>query len=78
MAALGAGGLLWVGMVAECVDEVGDLVVLFQGVAQWVLGTDDVVVLSTLFASFDASDVLEVGEDLSGGAPVMSTVRRCP
>ena len=60
--------MFWVGVVTECVDEVGDLVVLFEGVAERVVGADDVVVPSALLASFDTSDVFEVGEDLGGGA----------
>jgi hypothetical protein len=55
-------------VVTEGVDEVGDLVVFFERVAQWLLSADHVVVSATQFAAFDASDGFEVGKDLSGRA----------
>jgi hypothetical protein len=48
--------------------EVVDLVVLFKGVAKGNVGANDVVVSATLLDAFNASDRLEVGEDLRRGA----------
>ncbi|MFT4866601.1 MAG: hypothetical protein ACI8RE_002799 [Ilumatobacter sp.] len=51
-------------MVAEGVDEIRDLMVFFERVAQWLLGADDVVVSAPQLAAFDASDCFEIGKDL--------------
>ena len=60
--------LIGVGVVAECVDEVGDLMVFLERVAEGVVGSDDVVVPASVFAAFDASDGFEVEQNLGGGA----------
>lgn len=48
--------------------EVVDLMVLFEWVAKWDVGADDVVVAATVLDAFDASDRFEVGEDQRCGA----------